>query len=529
MKCFLKSAPGRPLLAGAAGCAMLAGHAAAGPGNAQCEARVNDTVARLLECIQPRPLFDHLVALQKIADANPGGTGHGNRDTGEPGYKASVDYVAGLVRQAGYKVTIQTYDWEDFQLTETPVFAADGHAYGFEKDWYVARLSGQGSMSAPVQPLVAVGSRATPDASASGCSPADFARFRRGNIALIERGGCSFDDKVKNAQDAGAVGVVLFNTADGGVKDDYRGTPKSGVAFPVHLVAEARIPVVGMASYAVGSDLYRDYVGGRAPTVRLNVKARYTPGATDYNLIADSPFGDPNHVVVVEGHLDAIYGAGILDNGSGSSTILEVALKMAKTPTLDRLRYIWFGGEELGLLGSHYYTQNLSRAELKKIVFDLDADVTATPNYAVMIADPQNADNAQRFPRHVISRSRVGDKYFFEYFKSVGIRAMIADSGNDGTDSNAFSLVGVPNSGIFTQQDCCKDKRKVGRFGGFLGNYEGEIPSFNGGCVDHPLRWCDNIDNIAPDVLEFASKAFAYVTFKIANDATIAATGTGDR
>jgi hypothetical protein len=387
MRHSLKTPPVPALLAGIASCAVLAGHAAAAPTSAQCEARVNDTVGKLLECIKQQPLFDHLVALQKISNEHPGIDGHGNRDTGTLGYRASVAYVAGLVRAAGYKVTIQTYNWEDFALTGVPVFATPGHDFMLEKDWYVARLSGQGSVSAPVQPVGAVVSQPDGAATGGGCSPRDFAGFKRGSVALIQRGGCAFDDKVKNAERAGAAGVVLFNTADEGVKDDYRGIPKSGVAFPANLAREASVPVVGVASYAVGAELYRDYVAGAAPSVRLEVKARYDRSSLDYNLIADSPFGDPNHVVVVEGHLDAIYGAGILDNGSGSSTILEVALKMAKTPTLNRLRYIWFGGEELGLLGSHYYTRNLTPAELKKIVFDLDADVTATPNYAILIAD----------------------------------------------------------------------------------------------------------------------------------------------
>ena len=51
----------------------------------------------------------------------------------------------------------------------------------------------------------------------------------------------------------------------------------------------------------------------------------------DYNLIADSPYGDPNHVVVVDAHLDSIYGPGMLDNASGSTTILEIALQMSGT------------------------------------------------------------------------------------------------------------------------------------------------------------------------------------------------------
>ena len=48
-------------------------------------------------------------AFQAIANANPGPDGHPSRNSGEPGYKASADYVARLMTQAGYNVTIQTY------------------------------------------------------------------------------------------------------------------------------------------------------------------------------------------------------------------------------------------------------------------------------------------------------------------------------------------------------------------------------------------------------------------------------------
>ena len=55
--------------------------------------------------------------------------------------------------------------------------------------------------------------------------------------------------------------------------------------------------------------------------------------------------------LVVDAHLDAIYGAGMLDNASGSATILDIAQKMKNVTPANKLRFIWFGGEELGLLG----------------------------------------------------------------------------------------------------------------------------------------------------------------------------------
>jgi hypothetical protein len=67
---------------------------------------VNDTPSELVECVQQKDLMGHLQALQDIANANPGPDGMASRNSGEPGYKASADYVANVMRAAGYDVTI---------------------------------------------------------------------------------------------------------------------------------------------------------------------------------------------------------------------------------------------------------------------------------------------------------------------------------------------------------------------------------------------------------------------------------------
>jgi Zn-dependent M28 family amino/carboxypeptidase len=463
-------------------------------GPAGCENRSNDTVAKLDECIQRKSLWRQLSQFQRIADQNPGKDGHGNRDTGTPGYAASVDHVVGLMRQAGYNVSIQPYIYRKSEVTGTPEFRAAGATLAFGSDWFVAMRSGGGTLTAPVQPASGTG----------GCSLSDFARFTRGNIALLERGTCAFDGKVSNAQAAGAGAVILYDPSD--------------TLHMVRLTAPARVPVIGLAEYAVGAELLRQYQSGLLPTAHIDVRMQRKSGL-DYNVIAESPFGDPHRIVVVDAHLDSIYGAGMLDNASGSTTVLEVALNLAKTRTHNRLRYIWFGGEELGLLGSRYYTRHLSPAQLSGIVFDLDVDVTATPNFDILVADPAFASNVKRFPKNVVPESRIGNRYFADFFEQGGIVSRPARFGNDGTDSNAFSRVGIPNSGILTEQDCCKHAWETKLWGGFLGNYEGVVPGFDGGCVDMPDRWCDNLDNNDPFVLELASKAVAYVTLKLAGNA----------
>lgn len=61
-----------------------------------------------------------------------------------------------------------------------------------------------------------------------GLSPADFPIEVNGNIALIERGDISFAEKVRNAQDAGAIGVIIYNNAAGNFSGTL-GTPRDDV------------------------------------------------------------------------------------------------------------------------------------------------------------------------------------------------------------------------------------------------------------------------------------------------------------
>jgi hypothetical protein len=461
-------------------------------GNTRACNGVDDTIATLEACITRESLWRRLSAFQRIADQNPGGQGHPNRDTGTPGYAASVAYVAKLMRDAGYAVRIERYNYTKSALTGTPVFQSAEERYAFERDWFVSPQSADGDVRAPIE-----------IPQSDGCSVHDFASFPGASIALLRRENCDASTLVENAEAAGAAAVILYDGAG------------DGAAFEPRLMAAAHIPVVGLA-HTFAAELLQQYRNGARPPVRISLQSRRRSDV-DYNVIADSPFGDANRVVVIDAHLDSIYGAGMLDNASGSTTILEVALNLAKTPTRNHLRYIWFGGEELGLLGSRYYTTHLSPAELRRIAFDVDVDVTATPNFDILIADAKNATKVKRFPKNVVPQSQIGNDYFTDYFKAAGVIARAARFGNDGTDSFAFSLAGVPNSGILTQQDCCKHGWEIALWGGFRGNYEGKVPGFDGGCVDYPHRWCDNLSNNDPFVLELASKAVASVTFQLAN------------
>src|SRR5215211_1750428 len=272
---------------------------------AQCDARVNDTPDKLLPCIQTRDLWEHMENFQAIADANPGLDGHPSRNSGEPGYRASVDYVAQKMEEAGYDVTIQPYKFTYTSFVGTPTWSETSPTarnFTLVTDWNPG--TSNGTASGEVQPAGGIVIPPTPTSSStSGCTAADFNGFVSGRIALIQRGGCNFGVKVLNAKAAGATGVVIFNEGNPGRTAVLSGSLLDAANNPF----VATIPVA-FTSFDIGQQLYNESKSATPPQMSLEVKLVVDPNRTDWNVIAESKGGDPYHVVVVDAHLDAIYG-----------------------------------------------------------------------------------------------------------------------------------------------------------------------------------------------------------------------------
>ena len=89
------------------------------------------------------------------------------------------------------------------------------------------------------------------------------------------------------------------------------------------------------------------------------------------NVVAEIPGSDPNgEYVIVGAHLDSWSpGTGAQDNGTGASTVLAVAeaVKASGLQPRRTMRFILFGGEEEGMLGSVHYARD-HESELSKCV-----------------------------------------------------------------------------------------------------------------------------------------------------------------
>ncbi|GAA5144193.1 hypothetical protein GCM10023321_00010 [Pseudonocardia eucalypti] len=256
----------------------------------------------------------HLAALQRIADDNGG-----NRSMGTPGYAASVEYVRKRLVTAGYQVQVQTFRVPRFVEVAPPVLGWTRKQYRPQVDMRTMTYSPSGDVTAPVVGVdLKLPAPPTPDSS-SGCQPADFTGFARGSIALVQRGGCPFTEKARNAQGAGAAAVLVMN----------EGQPDRTAVFGGTLAGpEFRVPVLAL-DYQVGAELAGAAAGPDRPVVHVATRTSNDNPETQ-NIVADLPGGRPDRVVTVGAHLDSVpEGPGINDDGSGVATLLDLAERLS--------------------------------------------------------------------------------------------------------------------------------------------------------------------------------------------------------
>ena len=463
-------------------------------GHSQASPDPETLSAELRDLVTQEGLYQHLQAFQDIADANGG-----NRSAGSPGYDASVAYVQEKLEAAGYAIILQAFEVPSFEvLTAAKLEQTLPQSRSFVSgaDIMTMNFSSSGDVTANVQ---AVDVRLPPgpsNSSTSGCEASDFNNFTSGNIALLQRGTCTFQTKVERAIAAGASAVIIFNEGQTGRTQ----------AFAGGLRAASSIPVVS-ASFEVGQMLVE-----AEPELHL-VTDTLAQVRITHNLIAESR-SDGKGVVIMGGHLDSVpNGPGIHDNGSGSAALLEIALQLAMlydingdSPTFEhKVRFAWWGGEEVGLLGSRHYVNSLSRRENRQIKAYLNLDMIGSPNFVRFVYDGDESDRRTNLP--LPEGTADIEQVFLDYFAGeMLLTTPIAVFSR--SDHDPFARAGIPVGGLFTGAEGTKSNEAAERYGG----HEGE--AFDA-CYH---RACDTVDNVDLGVLEQMADAAAHALITLASD-----------
>ncbi|MEU6529107.1 M28 family metallopeptidase [Streptomyces sp. NPDC046928] len=304
---------------------------------------------------------------------------------------------------------------------------------------------------------------------------------------------------------AGAVAVALLLTG-GSIAGAAPGAEALAAApdIPVanvkaHLTQFQSIATANGGNRAHGRPGHKaslDYVKAKldAAGYTTTVQQFTASGRTGYNLIADWPGGDTNQVLMAGSHLDGVTaGPGINDNGSGSAAVLETALAVSRAAyrPAKHLRFAWWGAEELGLVGSRHYVNNLSSANRAKISGYLNFDMIGSPNAGYFVYDDDPAI----------------EKTFKDYFAGLGVPTEIETEGDGRSDHAPFKSAGVPVGGLFTGAGRTKTAAQAAKWGGTSGQ------SFDR-CYHSS---CDTTSNIDDTALNRNSDALAHAVWELSD------------
>ena len=92
------------------------------------------------------------------------------------------------------------------------------------------------------------------------------------------------------------------------------------------------------------------------------------------NVVLTVP-GQSPRTIIVGAHYDTLLYPGASDNASGTALLLESAMRLLETDNYYTIVYIFFGAEEIGLLGAHYFVDNMTVQEHENLVMMINADV----------------------------------------------------------------------------------------------------------------------------------------------------------
>jgi Peptidase family M28/PA domain len=318
--------------------------------------------------------YRHLEVFQRIAD----GSG-GIRAAGTTGYEKSADYVARQMSAAGYRVWRQPVPYSDYKIDAEclqQLTPAARPVRALAMRWSPVTPPG-GLTPHLVAPSNSGG-------ATGGCAAADYDGLPvRGSIVLIRRGSCGYANQQKVAASLGARAMLL-----------YMDTPSPQNIWRMHAFNRSAFTIpVASVTQQEAERLAGDATWGEV-WLRLDIRGHEVSSTTS-NVFAETCGGLDDPIVMAGAHVDSVTEApGMNDNAASVAALMATAQRPAphQRRVSNKVRFAFWGAEELGDIGSNHYVENLSPQERAKIALYINFELIASPNPVRFVVDGDASD-----------------------------------------------------------------------------------------------------------------------------------------
>ncbi len=176
---------------------------------------------------------------------------------------------------------------------------------------------------------------------------------------------------------------------------------------------------------------------GYAPDTQAFTAAAGSQSIGSTNIVAVKT-GTSSQQIIVGAHYDSTEaGPGADDNASGVAVMLEVAKLVQGTKTPYTIRFIAFGAEESGLLGSYAYLNQMSQDDFQNVIVMIDLDSLVAGDTAYVYSD-----ESQSAVRDWALDWAVGNGFDLQTVKN-GLK-FPDNNGIGSSDYAPFQAVGIP-------------------------------------------------------------------------------------
>ncbi|CAF1195066.1 unnamed protein product [Rotaria magnacalcarata] len=444
----------------------------------------------LAETILIEDLMGHLRQLQRIADES-----NGTRAINTRGFNQTIDYIEKYLNEhaTGLKVMRETFQVRNFDIASDPILLSSINEtiknYTYSKilarsDFTYVTYSTSANFSDYVRVI---------NIPNFGCLQSEWENAA-GLVALVKAGGkCTYAEKGILARNNNVRAILFYNNGE---------TNANLAPIIARLRHTNELPALYL-SYAAGQTL-SNATFLTSVTVKISIQLQDLGTFPVDNICADTIEGSNTEIIVVGSHSDSVpAGPGINDNGSGTAANLVLATNLARlyrttsyTKYKYRVRFCWWGAEEIGLAGSSYHVQKAKTAttpgeRLSDYLINLNFDMAGSPNFIFGIYDANTAPSET--PVQVLPGSRKVTELYRDWFIEQNLPWDYRDF-NGRSDYGPFLEECIAAGGVATGSDAIKTAVQREKYRNSVGdNNAGFAGAILDPCYHLP---CDTIANI---------------------------------
>ncbi len=389
------------------------------------------------------------------------------RGTGQPGFQKAMDYMAAHFKQYGLKPIMP--DGSYFQLVDFWRVGTDPKSLHLETSHYKAKES-----------EIGVARNGTVDVqgdvifvSANGDItkvPDEVKDAVKGKIVLI-----SNTSKLRNFENLlmGADAKTVISIVDKVPSPSWSGSNREPSASTT--IARLSISKKSVAKMFGAEDMKIINAATQPNTIfSMPLTEKITAGAKPIvekikvgNVVAKLEGSDPalaNEYIGVGAHLDHLGKRGDVvypgadDDGSGSTALLQLAKALTSNPVKPKRTVIFmsFFGEEMGLLGSRYFSDNPPVDIKNKMIAELQMDMVGRNSVGAQNGDQNRIDkeDENRDTIRLVGSKRIStglDKIILDQNESIGWKFRYdAEDVYTRSDHYNFARLGIPIAFFFT-------------------------------------------------------------------------------